>query len=101
MTLEIERIPTLGDNYTYLLVCTETGEAAVVDAPEAEPVFAAVERRGCRVTRILSTHHHPDHSAANPALGRIAGLREGIRSDDRDSKRAECGRGSLHGARVA
>ncbi|MAI27578.1 MAG: hydroxyacylglutathione hydrolase [Myxococcota bacterium] len=68
MTLDIERIPTLGDNYTYLVVCTESGEAAVIDAPEAEPVFAAVERKGCRVTKILSTHHHPDHSAANPAL---------------------------------
>ena len=33
--LKIERIPTLGDNYTYLVICEDTGEAAAIDAPEA------------------------------------------------------------------
>ena len=66
MALVVERIPTLGDNYTYLLVCDETSEAAVVDAPEAQPVIQRVDECGARVTKILSTHHHLDHSAANP-----------------------------------
>ena len=70
MGLRIERIPTLRDNYTYLLICDATGQAAVVDAPEAEPVIRRVEREGCRVAKILSTHHHPDHSMANPALAK-------------------------------
>ena len=70
MGLRIERIPTLGDNYTYLLVCEETGEAAVVDAPEAGPVLRRAEQVGARVTKILSTHHHADHSAANPELSK-------------------------------
>jgi len=68
MSLRIERIPTFGDNYTYLLICEDTGEAAVVDAPEVDPVVRRVEARGAKVTRILSTHHHPDHSMANPQL---------------------------------
>jgi hydroxyacylglutathione hydrolase len=68
MSLRIERIPTLHDNYTYLVVCEDSGEAAVVDAPEAAPVRRRVEELGCRVTKVLSTHHHPDHSAANPEL---------------------------------
>jgi hydroxyacylglutathione hydrolase len=68
MSLSIERIPTLGDNYTYLLICDATGEAAVVDAPEDAPVIARVEASGAKVTKILSTHHHPDHSMANPKL---------------------------------
>jgi len=68
MGLRIERIPTLGDNYTYLLVCESSGEAAVVDAPEAEPVVKRVDATGARVTKILSTHHHWDHSGANPEL---------------------------------
>ena len=46
MSLRIERIPTLGDNYTYLLVCEETGEAAVIDAPEADPVLRRVDAVG-------------------------------------------------------
>ena len=70
MALLVERIPTLRDNYTYLLVCEKTGEAAVVDAPEAEPVQRRAGKLGARVTKILSTHHHPDHSAANPELAK-------------------------------
>jgi len=97
MGLRIERIPTLGDNYTYLLVCEETGEAAVVDAPEADPVIAKVSEIGCNVTKILSTHQHADHSMANPALaekygapvfghtsdsGRIPGFTDGLEEGD-------------------
>ena len=66
MGLHVERIPTLADNYTYLVSCDDTGEAAVVDAPEAAPVIARVEAAGVRVVKVLSTHHHFDHSAANP-----------------------------------
>jgi hydroxyacylglutathione hydrolase len=107
MGLRIERIPTLGDNYTYLLVCEATGEAAVVDAPEAAPVLRRVEQVGARVTRILSTHHHPDHSAANPELakrfdapvfghasdsGRLPGLTDGLEEGDNVSVGAETAR---------
>jgi hydroxyacylglutathione hydrolase len=64
----VERIPTLRDNYTYLVIDPETREAAVVDAPEAAPVIARAEKLGVRVVKVLSTHHHYDHSQANPEL---------------------------------
>jgi hydroxyacylglutathione hydrolase len=73
MGLRVERIPTWKDNYTYLLVCEESGEAAVVDAPEAEPVVKRVEALGARLAKVLSTHHHPDHSMANPELAKRYG----------------------------
>jgi len=73
MALRIERIPTWKDNYSYLLICDATGEAAVVDAPEVDPVVRRVEATGARVTQILSTHHHPDHSMANPELAKRYG----------------------------
>src|SRR5215813_4521879 len=97
MGLRVERIPTLRDNYTYLLVCEASGEAAVVDAPEEAPVVARVEALGVRVAKVLSTHHHPDHSMANPALakrydapvyghvsdrGRLPGFSEGLEEGD-------------------
>lgn len=97
MGLRVERVPTLADNYTYVIVCEETGEAAVVDAPEADPVVRRVEEIGARVTKVLSTHHHFDHSAANPDLakrydapvfghasdaGRIPGLTDGLEEGD-------------------
>ncbi len=71
--MRIERIPTLRDNYTYLIVDPATNEAAVVDAPEVDPVVDRIEALGVNVTKILSTHHHPDHSAANPALAQRYG----------------------------
>jgi hydroxyacylglutathione hydrolase len=74
MPLRVERIPTLSDNYTYLAICEATGEAAVVDAPEAAPVVARVAALGCRVVKVLSTHHHPDHSGANPELAKRWGV---------------------------
>jgi hydroxyacylglutathione hydrolase len=73
MTLRVERIPTWKDNYSYVLVCEATGEAAVVDAPEVEPVVKRVDALGVRVAKILSTHHHPDHSMANPELAKRYG----------------------------
>jgi len=74
MGLRIERITTLGDNYTYLVICEATNEAAVIDAPESEPVVRRIEETGANVTKILSTHHHYDHSAANPDLAKRYGV---------------------------
>ena len=64
--MRVERIPTLNDNYTYLIVDEETGEAAVVDAPEAGPVIDCASRLGIRISKILCTHHHLDHTVDNP-----------------------------------
>jgi hydroxyacylglutathione hydrolase len=66
--MRVERIPTLRDNYTYLVIDERTGEAAVIDAPEAGPVIERVSALGVRLTQVLSTHHHADHSGANPTL---------------------------------
>ena len=74
MSLRIERIPTLGDNYTYLAICDETQEAAIIDAPEEDPVVRRVEATGAKVKLILSTHHHYDHSMANPQLAERYGV---------------------------
>jgi hydroxyacylglutathione hydrolase len=83
--MRVERIPTLRDNYTYLVIDEKTGEAAVIDAPEAEPVEARVAKLGVRLTQVLSTHHHPDHSGANPALA--ARYRVPVRGHRSDAKR--------------
>src|SRR4029453_19446233 len=73
MGLRVERVPTLRDNYSYVLVCEQTGEAAIVDAPEVEPLVKRVDALGCKVRWIFSTHHHLDHSAANPGLAKHYG----------------------------
>jgi hydroxyacylglutathione hydrolase len=97
MSLQIERIPTFSDNYTYLVICEETREAGIIDAPEADPVVRRVEALEVKITKILSTHHHPDHAMANPELakrydvpvyghhsdsGRLAGFTHGVDEGD-------------------
>ena len=83
--MRIERIPTLRDNYTYLVIDEKTGEAAVIDAPEARPVVDRVAALGVRLTQVLSTHHHPDHSGANPELAER--YRVPVRGHSSDAKR--------------
>lgn len=67
-TLEIELVPCLKDNYAYLLRDIGTEAVGVVDPSEAEPVLKALDRRGWKLTHILNTHHHWDHTGGNPAL---------------------------------
>ena len=66
--MDVFPIPCLRDNYAYLLVCTQTQAAAVVDPSEAEPVQAELEKRGLALATILNTHHHWDHVGGNEAL---------------------------------
>lgn len=73
--LEVIQIPCLVDNYAYLLGDPRSGEAAVVDSPEAAPVLEAAQRRGWRITAIFNTHHHWDHIGSNEELLRQDRLR--------------------------
>ena len=68
MALTITPIPSLRDNFAYLLVCDTTQTAAVVDPSEADKVVAAVEAAGVTLSAILNTHHHWDHTGGNKAL---------------------------------
>jgi hydroxyacylglutathione hydrolase len=62
--IEITVISCLKDNYAYLI---RRGDlCAVIDPSEAEPVVAALN--GARLTHILNTHHHWDHSGGNREL---------------------------------
>ena len=66
--LTLVTVPCLQDNYAFLVHDEATGATALVDAPEAAPVRAALEARGWRLTDILITHHHDDHIQAVEAL---------------------------------
>ncbi|MAS12151.1 MAG: hydroxyacylglutathione hydrolase [Nitratireductor sp.] len=74
MALKIEQFMCRSDNFGILAHDTETGETALIDAPEEGAILAAVERTGWRPTMILTTHHHPDHVEANLALKERFGL---------------------------
>lgn len=66
--LEIEIVPCLSDNYAYVLHDAADGFCAVVDPSEAAPVLEVLRARGWKLTHVLNTHHHLDHTGGNLAL---------------------------------
>jgi hydroxyacylglutathione hydrolase len=62
MPAETHLFPCLKDNYGVLLHDSSTGTTAAIDAPEAAPIDAALAEKGWRLTDILVTHHHADHT---------------------------------------
>ena len=70
MTANTRLFLCLKDNFGVLVHDPATGATAAVDAPEADPVEAALKATGWRLTDILVTHHHNDHTAGIPALKR-------------------------------
>jgi hydroxyacylglutathione hydrolase len=82
--LEIELVPCLRDNYAYLVHDPDAGLCAVVDPSEPQPVKAALEKRGWKLTHILNTHHHFDHTGGNAPLKEAYGAEIVGPGKDRD-----------------
>jgi hydroxyacylglutathione hydrolase len=93
--LKIRQFMCLNDNFGVLLHDPASGETASIDAPEAGPIENALQEAGWRLTHILNTHHHPDHTGANlelkektgckiagPAESRIPGIDIELREGD-------------------
>jgi hydroxyacylglutathione hydrolase len=92
--MKIITIPYSCDNYAYLLICEQSGEAAVVDPGESYPVMREALGRGVALRRVFCTHHHADHVSGLVELleefpglevyghvgdrGRIPGLTHGL-----------------------
>lgn len=96
--LEIVAVPAFADNYLWLVHDEESGETAVVDPGDPAPVLAEADKRGWRITTIINTHWHPDHTGGNLAIkeatgakiigpagenGRVPGLDQAIGEGDR------------------
>jgi hydroxyacylglutathione hydrolase len=96
--LEIVAVPAFADNYLWLVHDADSGETAVVDPGDPAPVMAAAERRHWRITKILNTHGHPDHTGGNLTIkeatgatiigpagenGRVPGLDLALKEGDR------------------
>lgn len=73
MTLEIDHLICLKDNFVWLLREPKSGAVAVVDPSEALPVKAKLDQLGWKLTHILNTHHHSDHTGGNEELKKLTG----------------------------
>jgi hydroxyacylglutathione hydrolase len=73
----VERIWTANAyrNYNYLIACPETGDALAIDPLDHGQCLAVAKRNGWRITQILNTHEHADHTGGNGPLVEATGAR--------------------------
>jgi len=62
-------------NFNYLIACAETGEALAVDPLDHEKCFNAARQAGWKITQILNTHEHRDHTGGNGPLAQKTGAK--------------------------
>jgi hydroxyacylglutathione hydrolase len=75
MAAQLRLFLCLQDNYGVLVHDQATGATAAMDAPEAAPIEAALKGNGWKLTDILVTHHHRDHTGGIEALKQRYGCR--------------------------
>src|SRR5262245_52720111 len=73
--LQSYQFPCLSDNFGVLIHDPGANVTASIDAPEAGQVMAALAEKGWRLTHILTTHHHADHTGGNAELKAATGCR--------------------------
>jgi len=67
-SLEIHQFICRQDNYGVLVHDPDSRATASIDAPEAAAIERGLDKKGWRLTHILTTHHHGDHVEGNLAL---------------------------------
>jgi len=66
--IDINIIPVLKDNYSYLITDIETGKNAIIDPGDAIPIIEYLQENNIKLDYILNTHHHWDHTDGNKQL---------------------------------
>ena len=64
----VHMVPAASTNLIWLLECTQTGQVAVIDGPDAGPAAAYVREHDLDLVAILNTHTHHDHIGVNRGL---------------------------------
>eukprot|EP00127_Corallochytrium_limacisporum_P007195 Clim_evm68s243 gene=Clim_evmTU68s243 len=81
--MDVHIVPVLEDNYAYLLVDKETNTCAAVDPVQAEVVTKAAKAKGLTISKIMTTHHHWDHSGGNNDMKKLNPNVSVLGGDDR------------------
>lgn len=66
-------VPVLKDNYSYLVHDEESGQTLVIDPSVAQPIVNMLAQKGWRLSSIINTHHHWDHTGGNDELKQQTG----------------------------
>lgn len=62
-------------NFNYLVACGETGEALAIDPLDHGKCLQVARKNGWRITQILNTHEHHDHTGGNAAMVQATGAK--------------------------
>jgi len=73
--MEVVLVPCLRDNYAPVFHDPSTGATAVIDTPEVGPIRRAIAERQWKLTHILNTHWHGDHTGGNLELKELTGCK--------------------------
>ncbi len=68
MSAKVHLFPCRQDNFGVLIHDPDTGVTAAIDAPETAAVEKALKDTGWKLSEILVTHHHADHTDGIPEL---------------------------------
>ncbi len=71
--MDIEIIPCLKDNFSYLIKDNQTNTVAIIDPSEFDPCDEKINQKYKKLDFILNTHHHFDHVGGNTELKRKYG----------------------------
>ena len=66
--MKVFTLPTLKDNYNFIIYDEASQTRAVVDPSGFEPTHSFLQERGWDLQWILNTHQHPDHIGGNIQL---------------------------------
>ncbi len=66
--LDIDQFICRSDNYAVLIRDEDADVTASIDAPDADAILNRLSEKGWRLTHLLITHHHSDHTAGNLQL---------------------------------
>jgi hydroxyacylglutathione hydrolase len=62
-------------NFNYLIACPETGDALAIDPLDYKKCLAVAAERGWRISQILNTHEHGDHTGGNKGVVNATGAK--------------------------
>ena len=63
--LDVEIIPCLKDNYSYVIYDQESNLTGVIDPSEFNPIDKFISSKYQKLDYIFNTHHHHDHVGGN------------------------------------
>ena len=63
MTVSVEIINQLNDNYSYLICSNENNSGIVIDPAESDKILEVLKKKKINLDYILITHHHSDHTS--------------------------------------